>query len=211
MKKINLGSEKVSLLLIPDKKDIMDFGFSIISSNPSKNIIYVTLEKSKDFLMENFSRKSIPTKNIFTIDCVSAFYKPTEHTEDCYYALAPYELKDISMGIKHSIKKDSIIIFDSLTNLISYSVEAPAGINRIKRFVESISEDINNARCWQHDSFTKRSIPEEPLGLNPTLRIIILIIVIPNNFIKSRIFICILYSSMLYSSMRFLIAKKMEQ
>jgi hypothetical protein len=143
MKKELSDSQKV-LIVLPNKLDSQQYILSLIETMENINkICFVTLSKSRDFLLSKFNEHKINTDKFYFVDCISAYIKEPKPTNNTYFAPAPYDLESIKKGINQAIEKGySFVIFDSLSVLSNYGLFVPAGVDILARFVKSFLDAL---------------------------------------------------------------------
>ena len=95
--------------------------------------IYVSLNKAKRSLDNEFNKNNIKTKKIFFIDCVTS-----EEKEGDAIKIKPNNLEELSHTIKtftKEIKGEKYLILDALSTLLIYNSE-----NQVASFVQEITE-----------------------------------------------------------------------
>ncbi len=133
------------LLFIPNTNKISNISLDILkllTMWKKQKIIYITLQKSRERLMEVFNRENITTENIYFVDCITGFFRTPEETQNTKFVSAPYELDKISESIKYFMDKNTFIIFDSLSTLLDYGYYVPAGMDKISKFINKFSEKL---------------------------------------------------------------------
>jgi len=120
-------------------KDIIN----IIKKLDGKSVVYITLNKTKDSLIEIFHKNKIKTENIIFVDAISKTIKSVpEQSEGVYYVSSPGALTELSLVISKFIKHNfEYLIFDSLTNLLVYERKAP-----VAKFVSSLVNKIKESK-----------------------------------------------------------------
>jgi KaiC/GvpD/RAD55 family RecA-like ATPase len=136
--KKKLDSNQTALLLVPSG----DYSSSIVQTTKqlsSKNVVYITLNKTNDSLTELFKKKKINMENIFFIDAISKTIKKTPTKADnCVYCSSPGSLTEISIAINKILKHNiDYLIFDSITNLLVYEKKSP-----VSKFISSLVHKI---------------------------------------------------------------------
>jgi len=136
-------STNQTILLIMSSTDYNKEIVDIMKKLSGKNIAYVTLNKTKDSLVELFKKNKIKTENIVFIDAISKTIKGVpEQSEGVYYVSSPGALTEISLAISKFIRHDfDYLVFDSLTNLLVYESKAPVG-----KFVASLVNKIKESK-----------------------------------------------------------------
>ena len=133
----------LTLQFISDKSDSIKEVSRILKKVGKKKVCYVTLNKSCGALQETFGKK----KNIVYIDGISSTVGTPKAVKDCKYVNTPYHLKPIASEINKALKAgSSVIIFDSLSNFLSYGSSAPAGLNILINFIKSFSTELKKKK-----------------------------------------------------------------
>ena len=132
-------SQNQTILLIMSSTDYNKEIIGVIKKLNTQNIVYVTLNKTRDSLVELFKKNKINTKNIVFIDAISKMIKNVpDQSEGVYYVSSPGALTELSLVISKFIKHDfDYLIFDSLTNLLIYESKSP-----VAAFVSSLVNKI---------------------------------------------------------------------
>jgi predicted ATP-dependent serine protease len=134
----------LTLKFITNKSDSVKESLKILRKNKKKKVCYVTLNKSCKALREIFKKKKINPDQIRYIDGISSMIKTPAPTKGCVYVSSPYDLKAISREIKKEIRAGaSVVIFDSISNLLKYGSAAPAGVGLLARFGDSFSDALS--------------------------------------------------------------------
>ncbi len=146
--KKEISNNQKILIVLPDELDSQEYILSLIKTMGNiGRICYVTLYKSRDFLVEKFKKDNISADRFYFVDCVSAYIKKPEPAKNTYFAPAPYELESIKEGINLAIKEGySFVIFDSLSVLLNYGASVPAGADILVRFIKSFSDVLQKTR-----------------------------------------------------------------
>jgi len=136
-------SENQTILLIMSSTDYNKEIIDVIKKLAGKNVAYVTLNKTRDSLIELFKKNKVKTDNIVFVDAISKTIKSTpEESEGVYYVSSPGALTELSLVISKFIRHDfEYLIFDSLTNLLVYESKAPVG-----KFVASLVNKIKESK-----------------------------------------------------------------
>jgi KaiC/GvpD/RAD55 family RecA-like ATPase len=136
-----LGKSKSILLLLPSLKyneKILD----IAKQLSGETLCYITLNKTKNSLIELFKEKKINTKKIVFVDAITKTIKNDPKDEKgVIYVSNPAALTEISLAVtKFLDKKFKYIIFDSITNLLVYQQKAP-----INKFLSNLNAKISSS------------------------------------------------------------------
>jgi len=136
-------STNQTILLIMSSTDYNKEIVNIVKNLSGKNIVYVTLNKTQDSLLELFKKNKVNTKSIVFIDAISKTIKNVpDQSEGVYYVSSPGALTELSLVITKFIKHEfDYLIFDSLTNLLVYESKAPVG-----KFVSSLVNKIKESK-----------------------------------------------------------------
>lgn len=140
--KKELSENQTILLIMPStdyNKDIVD----VVKKLSSKNIAYITLNKTKDSLVELFKKNKVKVENIVFVDAISKTIKSVpDQSEGVYYVSSPGALTELSLVISKFIRHNfEYLIFDSLTNLLVYENKAP-----VAKFVSSLVNKIKESK-----------------------------------------------------------------
>jgi len=136
-------SENQTILLIMSSIDYNKELVDVVKTLAGKNIVYVTLNKTHDALLELFKKNKVNVSNIVFVDAISKTIKNApEQSEGVYYLSSPGALTELSLTISKFIKHDfDYLIFDSLTNLLVYESKAP-----VAKFVASLVNKIKESK-----------------------------------------------------------------
>lgn len=135
-------SKNQTILLIMSSSDYNKEITDVVKSLKG-SIAYITLNKTKDSLMELFKKHKIKTDNIVFIDAISKTIKNVpEQSANVYYVSSPGALTEISLIASKFIRHNfDYLIFDSLTNLLIYEKKAP-----VSKFVASLVNKIKESK-----------------------------------------------------------------
>lgn len=136
-------SENKTILLIMSSSEYNKEIVDVVKKINNQSIVYVTLNKTYDSLVELFKKKKINTDNIVFIDAISKTIKTApDQAENVYYISSPGALTELSLAISKFIKHNfDYLIFDSLTNLLIYESKAP-----VAKFVSSIVNKVKESK-----------------------------------------------------------------
>jgi archaellum biogenesis ATPase FlaH len=136
-------SQNQTILLIMSSSDYNNKIIEVLKKINGKNIAYVTLNKTRDSLVELFKKNKIKTESIVFVDAISKTIKNVPDQSDAvYYVSSPGALTELSLVISKFIRHDfDYLIFDSLTNLLVYESKAPVG-----KFVSSLVNKIKESK-----------------------------------------------------------------
>jgi len=139
--KKELEDNQILVLLLPSidyNKDIV----KIVKILSDKKILYVTLNKTHESLIEIFKKSKIDVSNITYIDAISKTFK-LEHppTENCHFCSSPGSLTELSLLINKLLKgKFDYLIFDSITSLLIYEKDKP-----VAKFISDIMNKLKSS------------------------------------------------------------------
>ena len=136
-------STNQTILLIMSSVDYNKEIVDVVKKLSGKNIVYVTLNKTRDSLIELFKKNKIKTENIVFVDAISKTIKSVpDQSEGVYYVSSPGAMTELSLVISKFIKHDfNYLIFDSLTNLLVYESKAP-----VAKFVASLVNKVKESK-----------------------------------------------------------------
>ena len=121
---------------------------NVISQVPKllseKRICYITLNKTKNALVDFFNSENINSDNMVFIDSITKSIKQVENTKNCYFVSSSQALTELSLVITEVLQqKFDYLIFDSLTILMFYQrSEEP-----VIRFILNIVNKIKTTDC----------------------------------------------------------------
>lgn len=129
----HLYEAKTTLVAIPED-EYTDKIVQIAKETAEDKVIYVTLNKTCDALMELFKNKNINIKNIKFIDTITRCIREVEDTKDCTYISSPEAITELAIIIRTHLEYDfDYLIIDAMTNLTTYTDE-----NTTKRFIKNL-------------------------------------------------------------------------
>lgn len=136
-------SENQTILLLMPSTEYNNKIVEVVKKLDGKNIVYVTLNKTKDSLVEIFKKNKVKVDNIVFIDAISKTIKSVpDQSEGVYYVSSPGAMTELSLVISKFIKHNfEYLIFDSLTNLLVYEGKAP-----VAKFVSSLVNQIKGSK-----------------------------------------------------------------
>lgn len=134
----------VVLYYTPNDEDYLKEIIELLKKEKQEKICYVTLNKTAGFLLEVFEKNNFKKENIYFVDCVSGLIKEPPNTKNCDFISEPYDLLSVESSIKKFIGKGcNLVVFDSLSSLMTYGLEVPAGTNILKRFIMNFLPLLN--------------------------------------------------------------------
>jgi len=133
----------LTLQYIPDGSDSMEEALGILKGASGKKVCYVTLNKSCGALQEFFKKGGGNVSDVYYIDGISSTIGDPKVVDNCSYVKTPYDLDPIALEIKKAIVAgSSLVVFDSISNLLAYGSSAPAGTNLLVNFINSFAGDL---------------------------------------------------------------------
>ena len=126
--------------------DILDF-LNKICPDQFLNILYISLIRSYNYMKTALDLKPLDQKKISFIDCVSGFAFPIEDKiDECFYHRPPSNLEEIKKIINFGVEKfnPDIIVFDSLSQFISFSNPTEGELIDLYKFLRTFREDTVN-------------------------------------------------------------------
>lgn len=152
----HLKEGKIIVFVVSNKKyveRINDITLAVTKTN--KSVIYVSLNKPYNVLIDTFLKKKIDVKKLSFIDSVSSkVSKPKDYKVS--FVSSPKALTELSITMNEMLKSTDSMIFDSLSTLLVYEDPstvikfAHSVISKIrttnKEFVIiSLSEDVDKS------------------------------------------------------------------
>lgn len=130
-----------------DKEDYSKEVIELLKNKKQNKICYITFNKTYNYLLELFEKNGFKKENLFIIDCVSGLVKEPSRVKNCDFISEPYDLKRIEFSVKKFLEQGcNIIVFDSLSGLMVYGAIVPAGLEILKRFVQSFIPELNERK-----------------------------------------------------------------
>jgi len=137
----------LTLKFVPEGKDSFKSILRLIKKS-KKKVCYITLNKTADSLKDSFKKGKINTGRFYFVDCITMGIKKPKKTDNCDFIAAPHFLDEISDSIKKAIKKNhTLVIFDSLSNLLVHGLFISTGdnIEFIKSFLPELEKKKGDA------------------------------------------------------------------
>ncbi len=110
-----------------------------VLTGEGKSVCYVSLNKTYDALEELFQKNKIDVGNVVFIDAITKTIKEEpENKDNVYFVNSPGALTELSLVINKFLEHGfDYLIFDSLTNLLTYQKKGPVG-----KFLSSLMNNI---------------------------------------------------------------------
>jgi len=136
-------SANQTVLLLMETVGYNDIMGEVMKNLSGKSICYVTSNKTYDSLKETFQKNKINTDNVVFIDAISKSLKKVPDSSDgVYYVSNPGALTELDIVIGKFLRHEfDYLIFDSLTNLITYSKQGS-----VSKFVKSLIEKVKKGK-----------------------------------------------------------------
>ena len=136
----------IKLKFVSDKADYFNQILSIIKKS-KKKVCYMTLNKSSEGLREKFKKAGLKEDKFYFVDCITSTIKTPKHVKNTKFISVPYDLGRIRTAIMHCIEKGHcLVIFDSLSNLLTYEAAIPSGGDILKEFVEYFLPELEKKK-----------------------------------------------------------------
>lgn len=116
----HLKGNKIVIFVVPTKnyaKGINDI--TLAATKSGKSIVYVTVNKPYNILVDSFSAKKIDIGKITFIDAVSGGVKAPKGV-NVEFVSSPKALTEMSITINELMKKTDSFVFDSVSTLLVY-------------------------------------------------------------------------------------------
>jgi len=132
----------INLKFVSEKEDYFKkFIIKRILKNKRKTC-YITFNKSCSSVQETLVKSKGDVKRLYIVDGVTRLLKEPVDNEKCKFT-KPYELEDIKRHVINFISQGcNLIIFDSLSNLLTYELMIPAGAGIIVKFINDINDEL---------------------------------------------------------------------
>ena len=122
--------------------DIVDF-LNKIRRDEQLTVLYISLINSFSHIKKTLDDKSLVSKKLFVVDCVSGCLIEPQDTADCVYRKPPHALGEMKDLIKTNLQlaNPNMIIVDSLSQFINFSMPKDHELQDLYKFLQSIKED----------------------------------------------------------------------
>jgi archaellum biogenesis ATPase FlaH len=170
--KEKLSSGQVSLLLMQDA-DYNTEMIKAIRSLKGKSICYVTTNKTFDSLKEDFKSKKVSIEKTVFVDAISkSFKKVPDSADQVYYVSSPGALTELSLVIGKFLRHEfDYLVFDSLTNLVTYTKESTA-IRFVKNLIDKIKKTKTKAIFYCMDIKSQEGlIKQASMSVDKTIKV----------------------------------------
>lgn len=126
--------------------DPLKFTLEFIKAIPKKSkVLYVSVNKPYSILTELFKKEKIDFSKWFFIDCISSSMLVAEFpSKQCLHIPSPKSLVDLAMAINQRIDSTDLIIFDSVSSLLSYNDYVPV-LQLLNNLMANIRKSENKA------------------------------------------------------------------
>ena len=123
--------------------DIVDF-INKIRPEQELKLLYISLINSYDRIKRILETHPLESKKLFVVDCVSMFLMEVKDTADCIYRKPPKNLEKLREMLMINIadKNPNIVIIDSMSQFINFSLPTKDELNKFYKFLTSVKENI---------------------------------------------------------------------
>jgi len=123
--------------------DIVDF-LNKIRKDEELTILYISLINSYSQIKNTLKTKSLDSKKLFLVDCVSGFLNKLQDTADCVYRKPPQNLEEMKELMVNNIQlaNPDIIVVDSLSQFINFSMPEERELIELYNFLKSIKKNV---------------------------------------------------------------------
>ncbi len=123
--------------------DIIDF-INKIKPEENLKVLYISLINSFNRISQILEKNPLIFKKLFVVDCVSAFLMEVRDTPECIYRNPPRTLEQLKQMLMVNIgqKYPNIVIIDSMSQFINFSVPTDEDLNEFYKFLTSLKENI---------------------------------------------------------------------
>ncbi len=144
-----LPKEQFTALLLVEPTNYSKINYELlrilINQTQGKGL-YITLNRSYEFLEETLRKEKIDTEKIFFIDAISkGTGKVTHFKENVQFVESPRNLTELSVALQDSYEKlqekPKFLVFDSISTLLIYN-----DISSVERFIHLV---IGKLREWK--------------------------------------------------------------
>lgn len=122
--------------------DIVDL-LNKVRKGERSTVLYISLVNSYHNIKKTLEAKPLDSKKLCVVDCVSIFLIEIQDTADCVYRKPPENLEEMKDLIIKNIQvtNPNIIVMDSLSQFINFSMPRDADLHDFYKFLKSIKED----------------------------------------------------------------------
>ena len=123
--------------------DPLKFTSELLKSVPKKSkILYVSVNKPCKILIEKLKKDDIDFSNWSFIDCISSSMLIAETpSKQCVHLSSPKAIVDLSLAIDDRMAKSNLIIFDSVSSLLSYNDYVP-----VLQFLNTLMANVRKTK-----------------------------------------------------------------
>jgi len=113
---------------------------NLLSEIADQSLLYITLNKTKESILDTMKNNKVTSKNIAFIDGIKATaLTETKNEKDCKYLKTPNALKELEAYINED--KHELIIFDSLSSLLIYDP-----VPKVTKFITKILPQVKSRK-----------------------------------------------------------------
>jgi len=127
--------------------DIVNF-INEIRPEQELSLLYISLINSFERIKSIIEKHSLESKKLFVVDCVSMFSMDVKDTVDCIFTKPPKNLEQLKemLLINISNKNPNIVIIDSISQFINFSVPTEDELKEFYKFLNSVKENISGLK-----------------------------------------------------------------
>ena len=122
--------------------DLVDF-LNLIRREDKLTIMYISLINSYKHIKRVLEEKTLESKKLFVVDCVSGFLLEIQDEIDCVYRKPPRNLKEMKDLIHRNTKicSPNMIIIDSLSQYINFTLPKDDELHELYDFLKELKDN----------------------------------------------------------------------
>jgi DNA-binding response OmpR family regulator len=123
-------SNNQSLLIVTDDTRLTEIALNMFRDLEFRLACYIDMNKTYRFITQSFKMKGIDVNKFFFVDGVTAAMTDlnSKRWDNCIFLESPQSLEDLELAIDEALKKKpDILIFDSISSLLSYHDASKVG------------------------------------------------------------------------------------
>jgi hypothetical protein len=123
--------------------DIVDF-LNTIRKDEKLTVLYISLINSYKKIKNVLENKPLLNKRLNVVDCVSGFLIELQDDVACVYRKPPHNLEEMKELVSKnvSLTNPNMVIVDSLTQFINFSMPDDNDLHHFYRFLQSLKDEI---------------------------------------------------------------------
>lgn len=137
----NLPDHFVVLAILPSKhfENINLHLLNILVNKQRSFGSYITINRPYKNMLELLKSRSIDTKKLYFIDCITQELREDDSEKGCYYVNSPSDLTELAIALDPVFKKEKheFIFLDSLDTLLIYN-----DMDRVVKFAHFLTGKI---------------------------------------------------------------------